>query len=142
MTCVSGLFRRFFVAKFIGDNNPLKGCIFSAGGGFRRVATAGGEVVAFLVNPAQSSGSTALAIHPERIAVAPTPGVHANEFEAEVEDILFLGQHLRLRRLGLGGGASLSPPSPTPQARAFCRLGGRVRIGCLATDYHALEDES
>ena len=100
------------MAKFIGDNNPLKDCIFSAGGSFRRVAAAaGGEVVAFLVNPAQSSGSTALAIRPERTAVAPPPGVHANEFEAEVEDILFLGQHLRLR-LGLGGGASLFATIP------------------------------
>ena len=132
---------RAFVAKFIGDNNLLKGRILSAGDGFCRVAAAGGEVVAFLVNPDLSSGSTTLAVRPERIAVAPEPGVYPNEFDAKVEDILFLGQHLRLR-LSLGGGAGLFAVIPNTAGQGALLPGDPVRVGWLATDCRALADES
>ena len=34
-----------------------------------------------------------LSIRPERVSIAPEPGMYTNEFEATVDDVTFLGDH-------------------------------------------------
>ena len=132
--------QREFVAKFIGDNNLLRGRILSVTGDICQVEIGSGQVSAFLVDPDHRSGGTVLAIRPERIALAPAPGAYRNEFDAEVEDIVFLGEHLRLQ-LNLDGGDSLVAKIPNTAGQGLVLAGDRVRIGWSVTDCRALLDE-
>ena len=129
-----------FVAKFLGDNNLLQGRILSVAGDICQVEAAGGQVSAFLVSSDHSSGSTVLAIRPERVAVAPAPGTYLNEFDAEVEDIVFFGEHLRVQ-LTLGSGDSLAAKIPNTTGQGLLLEGDSVRVGWSVTDCYALKDE-
>ncbi len=131
---------RAFVAKFIGDNNLLPGRILSAEGDICQVETSGGAVSAFLVDPNQSSGATVLAIRPERIALAPEPGTYRNEFDADVEEVAFLGDHLRLR-LTVCGSSDFCVKIPNIVGHGALLRGDRVRVGWSVADCRALPDE-
>ena len=136
---------RAFVAKFIGDNNLLRGRILSAEGDICQVETSGGRggggtVSAFLVDSKQSSGATVLAIRPERVALAPAPGTYRNEFDADVEEVAFLGDHLRLR-LTVCGSSDFCVKIPNIIGHGTLLEGDHVRVGWSVTDCRALPDE-
>ena len=90
-----------FVAQFIGENNRLPGRIAGRDGERLKVALDDGtEVTALAVNP--GAERTMLSIRPERAMIDPPDSVGGNRFAARVEEMIYLGDHRRVR-LSLGG---------------------------------------
>ena len=87
---------RAFVARFIGENNLVHGTVLALQDRFCDVDVAGVAVRAACIAPLEVGERTTLAIRPERVGVGDPSGRFANEFEATVDDITFLGDHLRV----------------------------------------------
>ncbi len=130
---------REFVASFIGDNNILRGLVRTVDRGVCVVETPGGPVKAFPVHPFRPGENAALAIRPERVGMS-KPGLYSNQFEARVEDILFIGDHLRLR-LDLCGNPSFIVKIPNIVGHGAVLEGDRIQVGWAVTDCRALPDE-
>ena len=128
---------RGFVATFIGDNNLLHGRIASLRGDICVVDTGNGLVQAFLVAPRDVGDTVTLAIRPERVALAATPGLYSNEFEAQVDDIAFLGDHLRVR-LTVCGSSDFVVKIPNTVGHGAVLEDDRVRVGWTPLDCRAL----
>ena len=128
---------RVFVATFIGDNNLLHGRLTGVEHDICSVATEEGVVKAFLVSPREIGDDITLTIRPERIALEPEPGAYTNEFEARIEDIAFLGDHLRVR-MAVCGSSDFAIKIPNIVGHGAVLKGDRVRIGWTPTDCRAL----
>ena len=131
---------REFVAGFIGENNLLPGRVTSVGGDLCMVDFGGLAVQAFAVATRAVGERVILAIRPERVALTPRPGEYTNEFDAKVEDLVFLGDHLRVR-LSLGGRDDFVAKIPNIVGHGAVLKGDRVRIGWTPTDCRALAAE-
>jgi putative spermidine/putrescine transport system ATP-binding protein len=86
-----------FVAGFVGDNTVLDGVVIGSSHASCLVGLANGfRVTGVNVNGARSGDHVRCCIRPERIELT---GVlnQANTFEASVEDVIYFGDHLRLR---------------------------------------------
>lgn len=130
---------REFVARFIGDNNLISGRITAIDGDVCEVEADGQTIKAFLVTGGELGDPTTLAIRPERVAVAPEHE-YINEFYAKVEDIAFLGDHLRLR-LTVCGNPDFFIKIPNIVGHGAVLPGEDIRIGWGVTDCRALPDE-
>ena len=128
---------RGFVATFIGDNNLLTGRVFGVDRETCEADTGDGIVKAFLVSPRGAGDAVTLAIRPERVALDPEPGRYSNEFEAEVDDIAFLGDHLRVRLTVCGSSDFVIKIANTVGHGAVLE-NDRVRIGFTPLDCRAL----
>ncbi len=135
---------RPFVASFIGDNNLLPGRLLAVDGDTCDVEVAPEQIVkAFLVAPPQErprpgpGDDVVLAIRPERVGLAPQPGTYSNEFEVPVEDMVFLGDHLRVQTSFAGAGLVVKIPNVVGHGAVLA--GDKVRIGWATTDCRALE---
>ncbi len=130
---------REFVARFIGDNNLLRGQIKSVDGDYCVVETDGELIRAFLVEPIAPGNPVVLAIRPERVAFSPGEE-YVNQLDADIEDIVFLGDHLELR-LRVCGNPDFFAKIPNIVGQGAMLQGDRVRVGWTATDCRALPDE-
>ena len=86
-----------FVAGFVGDNTVLDGVVIAASATSCTVGLSNGSRVTGLnVNGAKVGDNVQCCIRPERLELA---GVlnQANTFEATVADVIYFGDHLRLR---------------------------------------------
>ena len=86
-----------FVAGFVGDNTVLDGVVTATSASSCTVGLSNGTRVAGLnVNEAKVGDNVQCCIRPERLELA---GVlnQANTFEATVADVIYFGDHLRLR---------------------------------------------
>ena len=128
---------REFVAGFIGENNLLRGRVSAISGDLCTVDFRGLAVQAFAVAGRSVGEEVILAIRPERVALTPKPGEYTNEFDAKVEDLVFLGDHLRVR-LNLGGYESFVAKIPNIVGHGAVLKGDSVRIGWTPTDCRAL----
>ena len=88
---------RSFVARFIGENNRLHGRVAEVRGDLCDVNVDGRVVTGLRVVDCQPGDPVTLSIRPERVEIRPERGVYANEFDAIIEDITFVGDHLRIR---------------------------------------------
>ncbi len=129
---------RQFVARFIGENNLLHGKVAGIEGDFYRVETGGQIVKALRVALLRTGDAVALAIRPERVCIAPEPGIYSNEFEGKVEDVVFLGDYLKLR-MTVCGDSDFIAKIPNIVGHGAVLEGDRVRIGWTLTDCRALE---
>ena len=133
--------QRPFVASFIGENNLLKGRIVSGGA---RSVRGGSSGAAFAGRPHRrpASGQRNAGRHrPERVNIAPLSMQYSNEFDALVEDISFLGDHLRVR-LEVCGSSDFIAKIPNIVGHGGILPGDSVRIGWGALDCRALEAEA
>ena len=128
---------REFVAGFIGENNLLRGRVTAADGDLRTVDFRGLPVRAFAVADGAVGDEVILAVRPERVGLTPAPGQYTNEFEATVEDLVFLGDHLRVR-LNLAGHRNFIAKIPNIVGHGAVLKGDRVRVGWTPTDCRAL----
>ena len=128
---------RVFVATFIGDNNLIHGRVVGVEREICTVDTGDGIVTAFLVAPRKIGDAVTLTIRPERVALAPDPGTYTNEFEARIDDIAFLGDHLRVRT-AVCGSSDFALKVPNTVGHGAVLEGDRVRIGWTQTDCRAL----
>jgi len=87
-----------FVAGFIGENNRLIGKVVSITGDECAVELeAGGLVYALAVNVDGVGTRTLLSLRPERVIVNPDADHCPNRFPACLEEIIYQGDHLRVR---------------------------------------------
>ena len=130
---------RAFVARFIGENNRLAGRVASVDAdGVCAVDVGGRAVRALRVASCAPGAAATLSIRPERVAVAPEPGLYTNEFDAGVEDVTFLGDHLRLR-LAVFGRTDFVVKIPNMAGHGAVVAGDRIRIGWTPTDCRVLD---
>ncbi len=132
--------QRPFVASFIGENNLLKGRIVSVERGVCEVEVAEQRLQAAHIADLPAGSETLVAIRPERVNIAPLSMQYSNELDARVEDISFLGDHLRVR-LHVCGNTEFIAKIPNIVGHGGILPGDRVRIGWGALDCRALEAE-
>ena len=110
-----------FVASFVGDNAALRGRISSAEGEHCEVQLPGGARVRGInVNRAAVGDAVQCCVRPERIELVDGP--RANSLPGQVMDVIYFGDHLRLRcRMADEDGAEVMvklalkhPHVPTP----------------------------
>ena len=130
--------QRMFVANFIGENNRLEGRITDWSPQACHVEVAGEIVKAFPVGTGENDVRTSLTIRPERVALNPAPDLYPNVFEARVEDIIFMGDHLRIHA-SLLGQEQFIVKIPNIVGHGAVLPGDTVTLGWLVTDCRALD---
>ena len=131
---------RSFVARFIGENNRLHGRVRRVDGDICEVETGGQIVRALRVAPCRPGDATTLSIRPERVAVSPEAGLYTNELDGIIEDITFLGDHLRVR-VNVCGRSDFIAKIPNIVGHGAMLVGDNVRIGWTPTDCRVLDPE-
>ena len=128
-----------FVAAFIGENNQLRGKVEEIKDGKCTVRLDDGSIVYALKVNVQSVGErTTLSLRPERVAIAPANSDHPNIFEARVEELIYLGDHIRTR-VRVCGTDDFIVKIPNSHAQASIAKGETVRIGWSMDDCRALD---
>jgi len=128
-----------FVARFIGENNTLLGEITEVNGGSCTVKVNSGEVfTALAVNIGGVGARTTLSLRPERVAINPDQGAVGNVVSATVEELIYLGDHLRTRVTVCGHGDFIIK-IPNASDHASLKPGQQVTIGWQPDDCRALD---
>jgi putative spermidine/putrescine transport system ATP-binding protein len=128
-----------FVAQFIGENNRLTGTVEKLDGDTCVVAMEGASPVkALKVNINARGERTTLSLRPERVTVRPEPGSMDNIYDAEVEELIYLGDHVRTR-VNLLGHKDFIIKVPNAAGHEHLRVGETVPVGWHAEDCRALD---
>ena len=91
-----------FVAGFVGDNSVLEAKVVSTRGVDCEVQLPCGTRLSGLnVNDAQTGETVQCSIRPERITLG-QDGDHGNHLPARLSDVIYFGDHLRLRCAATG----------------------------------------
>lgn len=131
--------QKAFVAQFIGENNMLHGTVKSVEGDTCTVDIGGGdEVLALKVNIGGVGDKTTLSLRPERVEVDPEPGKYPNEFEGEVRELIYLGDHIRTRA-SVSGHDDFVVKVANSSQHASLKEGATVKFGWTAEDCRALD---
>ncbi len=132
-----------FVARFVGENNRISGRVETVDGALCEVAVGeAARVRALRVAPLEVGDRTTVSIRPERVGIAPPTGgdKYANAFDAEVLDLTFLGDHLRVRAR-LFDSDRFIVKIPNVVGHGAVLAGDRIRIGWTPTDCRALDHQ-
>jgi putative spermidine/putrescine transport system ATP-binding protein len=128
-----------FVAQFIGENNKLRGSVKSINGRVCEVELGDGSVIAASrINVSQAGERSTLSLRPERIEVNPTGHKYPNLFEGRVEELIYLGDHIRTR-VSLCGHDDFVVKIPNSAVHAALSKGDTARFGWTAEDCRALD---
>ena len=128
-----------FVAQFIGENNRLDAEVASVSDGIAQVKLATGETVSALaVNIANGATHTQLSIRPERVEIEPEGDQHQNVLHAVVEEVIYLGDHLRTR-LRVAGDDQFIVKTRNRLGSRMLAEGETVRIGWATEDCRGLD---
>ena len=131
--------RNTFVAQFIGENNTLQGVVREVEGDSCTVEVDGGDMVkALAVNIEGTGGRTTLSLRPERVAVNPPEGSCPNVFEGRVEELIYLGDHIRTRA-NVCGHDDFIVKIPNSSDHASLHEGDAVKVGWTLEDCRALD---
>jgi len=129
---------RSFVARFIGENNRLHGRVTEIRDELCRVQVGTEIVTGLRVIGCETGDRVTISIRPERIKIQPEAGLYTNDFEATVEQITFVGDHLRIRMESCGRGDFIAKiPNVVGQGRIL--EGDRIRVGWTPTDCRVLD---
>ncbi len=128
-----------FVAQFIGENNRLVGEVADFKGRNCVVSVENGSAVeALAVNVHDTGIKTTLSLRPERVFVRPEPGDCPNIFDAKVEELIYLGDHVRTR-VTLLGHDDFIIKFPNSAGHHHLKVGETVKVGWYAEDCRALD---
>ena len=128
-----------FVAQFIGENNTLVGKIKSVNGKYCKVEmNDGGEVQALSVNIGGEGANTTLSLRPERVAINPPPDSLPNMIEAKVEELIYLGDHMRTR-IVVHGHDDFVVKVPNSSGHSHLKPGEVINVGWTPDDCRALD---
>ena len=128
-----------FVAQFIGENNKLKGKVVTLNGTGCQVEVEGGGQVQALPIKVDGVGSpTTLSLRPERVLLNPTNGACANVFTARVEELIYLGDHMRVRAT-VCGNKDFVIKVPNSQGVPDLAPGTNISVGWRKEDCRALD---
>lgn len=87
-----------FVAQFIGENNRFDGTVKKIDGQYCEVdLDGGGHTKALKINVDKAGDRTQLSVRPERVSVNSSNGSEENKFQGIVEELIYLGDHIRVR---------------------------------------------
>ena len=126
-----------FVAQFIGENNRLEGTVARLTDGIAAVVLEDGSMVLAEAGPGvAASGRALVSLRPERLFLGTAAAGSTNRFEGRILEIIYHGDHLRLRVEVLGRDDFIvkSPVLGTDGLR----VGANVSIGWREWDGRAL----
>ena len=126
-----------FVAEFIGENNRLQGTIKETKGSSCLVAVEDNLISATNVNEQAKGSIVTLSLRPERIILNPKVGTEMNIFEAEVLELIYLGDHIRCR-MNICKNDDFIVKIPNDHTSNSLNKGDVVTIGWQVTDCRAL----
>jgi len=128
-----------FVAGFIGENNRLMGRVSGVNGQSCTVEVDGGGTIhALPVNINGEGSRTTLSLRPERVKIYPGDQEFPNVAEAKVEELIYLGDHIRTR-INLAGNDEFIVKVPNAQGHALLNEGETVKVGWATEDCRALD---
>ncbi|MEK9281081.1 ABC transporter ATP-binding protein [Bradyrhizobium sp. ISRA442] len=128
-----------FVAQFIGENNRLYGRVVSMNGATCNVEVAGaGTAQALAINVKSVGQSTLLSFRPERVRLNPTPGSLPNIFSARIVELIYLGDHVRIRT-SVAGQDDLVVKLPNSEGVVQLEQNAAITIGWKMEDCRALD---
>jgi putative spermidine/putrescine transport system ATP-binding protein len=128
-----------FVASFIGENNRLVGTITQSDKRQTQVKLHDGTTLAALPIKDFSNGQkTMLSIRPERICIRPEPGKFANTVSATVRELIYLGDHIRVRAQACGS-KDFVVKVPNASNNREVSIGDSITIGWHIEDCRALD---
>jgi putative spermidine/putrescine transport system ATP-binding protein len=128
-----------FVANFVGENNNLEGRIDSVDGEYRSIHLPSGEtIVARAAWACEVGAPTTLSIRPERLEINPGGISLANQFKAVVREVIYFGDHNRIR-LAMLGRDDFTARIPASAATGTLQPGQEVEVGWSAEHCRALE---
>ena len=128
-----------FVAHFIGENNTLHGTVTDARNGECRVVVdGGGDVSALAVNVEGANTRTTLSLRPERAEINPESTDGLNTLQGRVEELIYLGDHIRTR-LTVAGHDDFIVKVPNTHAHRPLKVGEAATIAWLTEDCRALD---
>jgi putative spermidine/putrescine transport system ATP-binding protein len=128
-----------FVAQFIGENNKLKGKVVHMNGAACQVEVDGGAKVEALPIKVEGVGApTTLSLRPERVKLNPVNGSCTNIFSARVEELIYLGDHTRVRA-SVCGSDDFVIKVPNAEGVPDLAPGSTISIGWKKEDCRALD---
>ena len=128
-----------FVAQFIGENNRIGGKVTEIQGDKCVVEVDGGGYLnALKVNVDNPGDRTSVSLRPERVMVNPAEGSVDNIFEGKVEELIYLGDHVRTR-VNVCGNEDFIVKIPNAQGQRLVDKGQNIRLGWLSEDCRALD---
>ena len=131
-----------FVAHFIGENNTLHGTVTEVRNGECRVAVdGGGEVSALAVNVDGVNTRTTLSLRPERAEIDPPSVDGLNTLEGRVEELIYLGDHIRTR-LTVAGHDDFIVKVPNTHSHRPMVVGETATVAWVTQDCRALDSIS
>jgi putative spermidine/putrescine transport system ATP-binding protein len=132
--------RNSFVAQFIGENNKLKGIVLEIDSdAVATVRIHSGDIVkALSVNVKAKGDRTLLSVRPERVEINPPDGDTDVLLDGVVEELIYLGDHIRTR-LSVCGHDDFIVKLPNKPMHQGLGKGNRVKLGWRAEDCRALD---
>jgi putative spermidine/putrescine transport system ATP-binding protein len=132
--------RNAFVAQFIGESSRLVGRVRSVGpGDICNVELEGGVVVSALaVNICGAGDHTTLSIRPERVVAEPRDGECDTVLSARVVELIYHGDHTRVR-LEVGGRSDFTLKLSAREIGRSLAVGSTIEIGWQSADCRALD---
>ncbi|SCB55904.1 putative spermidine/putrescine transport system ATP-binding protein [Bradyrhizobium shewense] len=128
-----------FVAQFVGENNQLRGKVAAMNGETCKVEIPGAaDVQALAVNVEVVGRPTVLSLRPERVKLNPAPGSFPNVFSARVAEVIYLGDHVRVRA-SVCGHDDFVIKLPNSEGIVQLESGTVITIGWKTEDCRALD---
>ena len=128
-----------FVAQFIGENNRLHGTVARMVGDTAEIRLDTGETVrARDVNSGGLKSATTISLRPERIAFDPPEGSVDNVLEGRIEELIYLGDHIRVR-MTIAGNSDFVVKLRNESGSPAIGAGRTARVGWKSADCHALD---
>ena len=128
-----------FVAAFIGENNTLHGRVAAIENGVCRVEIGDGTTVLAKRIAVDAKGvNTTLSLRPERVVIDPQGDTLDNIFEARIEELIYLGDHIRAR-MNVGGNDEFIVKMPNAMGKRRLAEGETIRVGWSLEDCRALD---
>ncbi|AMA60002.1 ABC transporter ATP-binding protein [Bradyrhizobium sp. CCGE-LA001] len=128
-----------FVAQFIGENNRLHGKVAAVNGATCTVEIPGlGNVQALPINVEGVGRPTVLSLRPERVKLNPLSGSLSSIVGAQVKELIYLGDHVRIRA-SVAGHDDFVIKLPNSEGVAHVEPGALITIGWKTEDCRALD---
>ena len=127
-----------FVAQFIGENNTFAGTVKEINGNKVSVQTDSGEVIQ--ANPIAVSNigeKTTVSLRPERAIINPDSNIE-NQFECNVQEIIYHGDHTRLR-VSLLNNSDFILKIPNSEKNSNISTDDKIKLGWSSVDCRALD---
>jgi putative spermidine/putrescine transport system ATP-binding protein len=127
-----------FVAGFVGESNRLLGKLVELGEAGCLVDVGGEMVRALPVKVEGPGAATVLSIRPEAVHIDPDPARCPNAFSARIRELIYLGDHTRVR-VSVCGYDDFVIKVARGEERARLQVDQVLRIGWSIEDCRALD---